>query len=90
MSIEFVFILLSILCVGLAFLVLTVFGLRNLSRGKHSMWSVAAVVTPFVIFGIIAAITGGELARSALLTVMAMSVLAILGLLYSGVRGLTG
>ena len=90
MSLEFIFIVISMAAVALAFVALAVFGFRNLSRGKHSMFSVAAVVIPFVIFAICAAITGGEMAKSAILTVVIMSVLAIAGLLYSGVRGLTG
>ena len=91
MSLEYIFIIISMAAVGLAFLILAVFGARNLSRGKHSMWSVAAIVVPFVVFGICSAILGGdELARSALYTVFIMSAFAIVGLLYSGVRGLTG
>jgi hypothetical protein len=90
MSLEYIFILISIAAVALAFVGLAVFGFRNLSRGKHSMFSVAAVVIPFIVFGICAAITSGALAKSAILTVLIMAVLAIAGLLYSGLRGLTG
>ena len=90
MTIEYIFILISLSAVGLAFLTLIVFGFRNLSHGKHSMFSVAALVVPASIFGACAVFTGGEMARSAILTVIIMSGLAILGLLYSGVRGLTG
>jgi len=90
MTLEYIFILISMVAVALAFLVLVAFGLRNLSRGKHSVWSIAAVVVPFIVFGICAVITGGEMAKSAILTVIIMSVLAIAGLLYSGLRGLTG
>ena len=87
---EYIFIVLSMSVVGLTFLVLIGFGLRNLSRGKHTMFSVAAIVVPFVVFGICAAILGGELAKSAIYTVFIMSALAIAGLVYSGVRGITG
>jgi len=90
MSVEYIFILISIAAVAVAFVGLVGFGLRNLTRGKHNVFSVAAVVVPFIIFGICAVITGGEMAKSALLTVMIMAVLAVVGLLYSGVRGLTG
>ena len=90
MSLEYIFILISIAAVALAFVALVAFGLRNLSRGKHNMFSVAAVVIPFIVFGICAVITGGEMAKSAILTVVIMAVLAIAGLLYSGLRGITG
>ena len=90
MSLEYVFILLSIVAVGAAFVVLLVFGLRNLSRGKHSKFSVGAVVVPFVIFAICIPLTGFDYAKAAILTVIIMSIIAILGLIYSGVRGLTG
>ncbi|HLE55656.1 MAG TPA: hypothetical protein VJB15_01095 [Rhodothermia bacterium] len=90
MSLEYIFILISIGAVALGFVVLTVFGVRNFSRGKHNVFSVATIVVPFVVFGICAVITGGEMAKSAILTVIIMAVLAIAGLLYSGVRGLTG
>ena len=87
---AYIFILISIVAVGAAFLVLTVFGLRNLSRGKHSFFSVGAIVVPFVVFGICIPLTGGDIAKAAILTVIIMAIIAILGLLYSGVRGLTG
>jgi len=90
MSLEYIFILISMAAVGLAFLALAAFGLRNLTRGKHSMFSLAAVIIPFIVFGICAVITGGEMAKSAILTVLIMSLLAIAGLFYSGLRGLTG
>lgn len=90
MSLEYIFILISIAAVALAFVALAAFGLRNLTRNKHSMFSVAAIVIPFIVFGICAAITGGEMAKSAILTVVIMSVMAIAGLLYSGFRGLAG
>ena len=90
MSLEYIFILISIAAVGIAFVILAAFGLRNLTRGKHSMFSIAAVIIPFIVFGICAVITGGEMAKSAILTVLIMAVFAIAGLLYSGLRGLTG
>ena len=90
MSIEYVFILLSMVAVAAAFVVLVVFGLRNLSRGKHSKFSVGAVVVPFIILGICIPLTGGNFAKAAILTVIIMSIIAILGLVYSGFRGLTG
>lgn len=90
MSLEYVFILISIVAVAACFGVLLVFGLRNLSRGKHSKFSVGAVVVPFVILAICIPITGSDYAKAAILTVIIMAVLAILGLLYSGARGITG
>ncbi|MGA7306452.1 MAG: hypothetical protein WBW88_16350 [Rhodothermales bacterium] len=90
MSLEYIFILISIIAVALAFLALLAFGVRNLARGKNSVFSIASIVIPFVIFGICAVITGGVMAKSALLTVIIMAVLAVAGLLYSGLRGLTG
>lgn len=90
MSLEYIFIVISMAAVALAFVALAVFGFRNLGRGKHSMFSVAAVVIPFIVFGICALITGGMMAKSAILTVLIMSLLAVAGLLYSGLRGLTG
>ena len=90
MSLAFVFILIAIVGVAAGFVVLSAFGLRNLGRGKHSKFSVGAVVVPFLIFGICIPVTGGDFAKAAILTVIIMVVIAILGLVYSGVRGLTG
>ena len=90
MSLEFVFILIAVVAVAAAFVVLVVFGLRNLTRGKHSKFSVGAIVVPFVIFGICVPLTGADFAKAAILTVIIMSVIAIIGLVYSGVRGLAG
>lgn len=90
MSLAYVFILIVIVIVAAAFVVLSIFGLRNLSRGKHSTFSVGAIIIPFVVFGICVPITGGDYAKAAILTVIIMAVIAIIGLVYSGVRGLTG
>ena len=90
MSTSYVFILMSMVAVGAGFLILVVFGLRNMSRGKHNKFSVGAVVVPFVIFGICIPLAGGEYSKAAILTVMVMAVIAVIGLVYSGVRGLTG
>lgn len=90
MSVEYIFILISIVGVAAAFVLLVAFGARNLTRAKNSPFSVAAIVAPFVVLGICIPLTGGNYAKAAILTVMIMSVIAILGLLYSGVRGLTG
>lgn len=87
---EYVFILISILAVAVAFVLLVGFGLRNLMRGTRSVFTVGAIVAPFVIFGICIPLTGGDFAKAAILTVIVMSIVAIIGLLYSGVRGLTG
>ena len=90
MTLEYVFILISIVAVGVIFLILVVFGLRNLSRGRHSKFTIGAVVVPFVIFGICVPLVGADYAKAAILTVIIMAVVAIVGLVYSGVRGLTG
>ena len=87
---AYIFILISIIAVGAAFVALLVFGLRNLTRGKHSKFSVGAIVVPFVVFGICIPLTGGDFPKAAILTVIIMVVIAILGLAYSGIRGLTG
>lgn len=90
MSAAHVFILITVVAVAAAFVMLSIFGLRNLGRGKHNPFSVAAVVIPFVVFAICVAITGLDFAKAAILTVIIMAIFAILGLLYSGLRGLTG
>ena len=90
MTLEYVFILVSIVAVAAIFVVLLVFGIRALSWGKHGIFSVATVVVPFIIFGICIPLTGADYAKAAILTVIIMSVIAILGLFYSGARGLTG
>lgn len=90
MTLEYVFILLSIVAVGATFVILIAFGLRNISRGKHSKFTIGAVVIPFVIFGIVVPLVDSDFAKAAILTVLIMVVIAIIGLLYSGARGLTG
>lgn len=90
MSFEYIAILSVVCLIGFGFLLLTIFGLRNLLQGKHSMFSIVALLLPVAVFGICYAIAGGDAPRAALMTVVAMVGLAILGLLVSGVRGLTG
>ncbi len=90
MTLEFVFIILSIIGVGVTFVILIAFGLRNISRGRHSKFTIGSVVIPFVAFGICVPLVGGDYAKAAILTVMIMAVVAVIGLVYSGARGLTG
>ncbi|MEM1271235.1 MAG: hypothetical protein AAF752_01275 [Bacteroidota bacterium] len=90
MSFDYIAILVVVCLIGLGFLILTVFGLRNLFQGKHNAFSIGALVLPLVVFGICYAISGGDLGRAGILTIVTMLGLAIVGLLVSGVRGLTG
>ena len=90
MSIEYAFILLSIVSVAATFVVLTAFAIRTLIRGKHSMFAVGTFVVPVVLFGILIPLTAGDVVEAAILTSMIMTVLAIIGLIFSGLRGLTG
>lgn len=90
MTLEFVFILLSIIAVGVTFVILIFFGLRNIVRGRHSKFTIGAVIIPFVVFGICIPLVGADYAKAAIVTVMIMVVVAVIGLVYSGARGLTG
>ena len=87
---AYIFILLTMVAVGATFLILVVFGLRNISRGKQDKFKIGSVLVPFVIFGILIPLTGSDYAKAAIFTVMIMAVIAVIGLLYSGARGLTG
>lgn len=90
MTLAYVIILLSIVAVGATFVILVVFGVRNLSWGRHSRFTIGSVIIPFIIFGICVPLVGADYAKAAILTVMIMAVVAIIGLIYSGARGLTG
>jgi hypothetical protein len=79
--------------IGLGFVILCLFGLRNLFRGKHSLFAVISIFVPLVVFGICYVVASGspdQLSLAALLTVVVMIGLAVLGLLVSGLRGITG
>ena len=89
MSLEYIFILATVCIIGLGFVLLALFGLRNLTQGKHSMFSIVAMFIPLVVFGICYAITGGDLPRAAILAMISMIAIGTLGLLVSGIKGLT-
>ena len=89
MSIAYIIIILAMVAVAGGFAILAGFGLRNLARGKHTLFSIGAIVVPFVIFGIISMLVDG-ISKAAILTVMVMAAIAIVALLFSGVRGMVG
>ncbi len=72
--------------IGLAFLVLIVFGFRSLLNGKISIMKMAFILVPFVVFFIWYLITGGDMAEAAVLTVATMFALGMLSIFLSGLK----
>ena len=50
---AYIFILLTMVAVGATFVILVVFGVRNISRGKQDKFKIGSLLIPFVIFGIL-------------------------------------
>ena len=85
------FIVCTVSLIGLGFVVLCLFGLRNLLRGKHSLFAVISIFVPLVVFGICYFIASGspdQMSMAAMLTVVTMIGLGVLGLLVSGLKGI--
>ena len=82
-------ILVALFMLGVALLLLIVFGIRSLIYGKVRPLAIAAVFLPFIIFGILR-LVGLPLDEAGVMTALIMLGLALLGLLFSGLRGLVG
>lgn len=75
-----------LILLGLALLSVVLFGLRGLAFGKVNMFTVGSFLVPIVLFVILALIRG-DLVEAGIVTTLIMFVLAGLGLLFTGVRG---
>lgn len=70
---------------GIALLLIIVFGVRNIAMGKHEWSKIVIVFSPFVLFGILYGVTG-QLSESALGTFVILLGLKILLIFFGGVR----
>jgi hypothetical protein len=70
---------------GLGILAIIGFGIRNLTYGKMSSGSVIVMVIPLAIWLVLGLVIG-EWVRASLLAVMVAGGLAVLALVYTGIR----
>ncbi len=77
----------ALILAGLGLLSMGVFSLRNLTYGKVEPLSVAILIIPGIILGILGMVMN-TWAQAAMTTLLVMFGLTILGLLVSGVRSL--
>lgn len=80
---------LALILIGVGVLAIVVFGLRNLTYGKINPLSAVAIGVPLLIFVILGLIMG-QWDLAAIWTVMIILALALVALLLTGVRGLSG
>ena len=88
-AISYWAIMAALILAGLGILAVLLFGVRSLSFGKVQPASVGAMLIPAVILVALRFIIG-DWAEAAIVTVFVLVALAMLGLLWSGIRGLAG
>lgn len=79
----------ALILVVLGVVAIVIFGIRNLTYGKINPISMAIVAVPILLLVLLGLIMG-DWDQAAIITVVIMFVLAALGLVASGLRGLTG
>lgn len=71
--------------IGIAILMILIFGAKNLINGKHEVQKLITMVVPFIIFGVSYPVMGDAVA-AALITMLVMIGLLTLFILVSGLR----
>lgn len=87
MSIVVIAIWAVVILVGLGLLTMLAFGARSLAHGKIKPLSMAIVILPIVLLGIMGLVLG-DWSLAAIYTFFIMFLLALLSLFLSGIRGL--
>lgn len=67
-------------------LAMAVSGIKSLSQGKQDVKRIAIMAVPFIIFGITYAVLG-DIAKAGVSTTMAMMVIMVVSVLFTGLRG---
>lgn len=70
---------------GLALLLIVIFGIKNVVSGKHELTKILVVMSPFVVFGITFGVTG-QTTESALTTLLVLIGAMVLMIFFGGVR----
>jgi hypothetical protein len=65
--------------------VMAIYGSINIVNGKHEWQKIAAILVPFLVFGISMAIRGDS-AEAGILTTMTMMGILLIFILFSGLR----
>jgi hypothetical protein len=80
-----IFLMIAIGLNGLAILLMIVFGIKNLTAGKHEVTKLVISASPFVILGVTYLLLGDSTA-AAMATMLVMLAFVALFLLVSGLR----
>jgi hypothetical protein len=75
-----------ILLVALSLVAVLVFGLRGLVWGKASIFTIGSFLIPVLLFGILGLVVGDWI-QAGIITMLVMLVLAGVGLVLTGARG---
>ena len=67
-------------------LAMAVSGIKSLSQGKQDVKRIAIMAVAFIIFGITYAVLG-DIAKAGVSTTMAMMVIMVVSVLFTGLRG---
>lgn len=85
MSIQEIALTGALVLLGLALLLIALFGLKNVFSGKHEVTKILVVLSPFVVFGITFGVTG-QTTESALTTLLVLIGAMVLMIFFGGVR----
>lgn len=75
----------SLVLLGISLALIIVFGLKNISSGKHEWSKIAVIFFPFALFGVTFGVTG-NMTESALITFLIMIALMIAFIFMGGLR----
>lgn len=82
-------VIITLVLIGLGFLLLVLFSARNLINGKHSLGTILSLLLlPVVVLGISYVLSGGDPSETAVVGFMIMFLLALAALLLTGVKSL--
>lgn len=71
--------------IGTGILMMLMYGVKNLIKGKHEVQKIITMIVPFALFGVTYAVMGDG-AAAAMATMMIMIGMLILFILVSGLR----
>jgi hypothetical protein len=85
MSISEIALVGATVLLGLALVLIIIFGFKNIITGKHELTKIIVVLIPFVIFGVTYGVTG-QATESALTTFLILVGSMLLMILLGGIR----
>ena len=88
-DISSIAVIITLVLMGLGFLLLVLFSIKNLVNGKHSVSTILFLfLLPVIVLGISWFLSGGDPSETAVVGFVIMFALALLALLLTGVKSM--